>query len=72
MIPIDWWLVPAWLDLELRRYLAACDTEEGVNMSKDNRTYEQKLQDRHGVPTRADQGRQRDAQKQGEAGKPKR
>lgn len=24
-----WWLVPAWLDEELRRYLAACDEEVG-------------------------------------------
>lgn len=39
----------------------------------DKRTHEQKLQDRHGgnkgVPSRADQGRQRDARHQGSAKK---
>lgn len=42
-------------------------------MAKDNRTYEQKLQDRHGgnkgVPSKANQGRQQDARHQGAAKK---
>lgn len=41
-------------------------------MSKDNRTQQERLHDRHGVPTKADQGRQRDAQKVGKPGEPKR
>ena len=40
-------------------------------MAKDNREYNQKLNDRRGgpagVPTKADQGRQRDAKHQGAA-----
>ena len=77
---VPWWLVPRWLDLELARYLAACeverqhrgDTRGGEDMAKDNRTQQEKQHAKVGTPTKADVGRQRDAQKQGPAGQPKR
>jgi hypothetical protein len=68
----NWWLMPAWLDLELRRYLAACaielDTERTQEGMADSRTQQEKLHDKHGGLNR----NSNDAQKQGQAGKPKR
>lgn len=63
----SWWLMSTWLDLELRRYLAACAIEAGEGMA-DNRTQQDKLHDMHGGLRSGG----KDAQKQGEAGKPKR
>lgn len=68
-MPTPWWLVPRWLDLELARYLAACEierTREEVSMA-DTRTQQQKLNDKHPpVPTKTG-ARQQDAKHQGPA-----
>jgi hypothetical protein len=71
-VNVPWWLVPYWLDLELARYLAACEYErtnedEEVTMA-DNRTQQDRLHAKHGGLNR----NPNDAQKQGKAGQPKR
>ncbi|HTF49491.1 MAG TPA: hypothetical protein VK735_18770 [Pseudonocardia sp.] len=63
---VPWWMLPRWLDLELVRYLAACETETGggEHMARqDPRTQQEKLHDRNTKPTGA--GNQRDAKHQG-------
>jgi hypothetical protein len=68
---VTWWLSSYWLDLELVRYLAACEIERtnGGEHVADNRTQQERLHDRNTRPT--GNGRQQDAQKQGKTGEPK-